>query len=411
MKYKNKDLNLDTSKTNRLLYPFFIVLVFFPWVSFNVNTLDTQPWIFIFGSIFIWLFIKSQKDILTLLILFILPIISQLVAILFGSDFDLVLFIRGFASYAIFAYVYIIQKNNLNLYSDFYKYIFVINLLYLFVGVVQLIVSPLFFDWIVTGRTSVSRGVSSLSVEPTAFGLFLLILSIIHLLSMNSHNRKKVLFIVFFNAIFILFVAQSTTASLYLLIGSMMLIFSKSNMMRKIFIFISGISGVLYIIYYGNSRIAVIFKAISNGDFFNTFLLDQSVHDRIMATIYPFISIYENLFIPGGFYLSSSLKPVDMSWIDSSFGYFHTGDKIMSLWGGVVAETGVVGFLVLLFAMVVLIRKIMVLPKSMRNKYYLVIAFLFLLGFSSISISLAPIPFVIALMISKINRGVTHVQK
>ena len=130
-----------------------------------------------------------------------------------------------------------------------------------------------------------------------------------------------------------------------------------------------------------------------------------------MATIYPFISTFENLLMPGGFYLSSSLKPVDMSWIDPSFGYFHTGDKVMSLWGGLVAETGIVGFLLLLFAMVLLIRKIMMLPKSMRNEYYLIIAFLFLLGFSSITISLAPIPFVISLMISKINRSIAHLQK
>lgn len=403
--------NLNFSKISTLLYLLFIVLVFFPWVSFRINSMDTQPWIFIFGSIFVWIFIKYQKDLSLLLFFFLLPVMSQFIAILFGSDFDLTLFLRGFAAYSIFAYVYIVQKNNLSLYPNFYKLIFIINLLYLFVGIIQLMISPLFFDWIVVGRTSESRGVSSLSPEPTAFGLFLLILSVIHLVSIDRYNKKKIYFILFINVVCILFIAQSTTASLYLLLAIIMLFFSRINIMAKFFISISGILGILYLMLYGNSRISVIFTAIIDGDFFNTFLSDESIFDRVMATIYPFVSFYENLFIPGGFYLSSSLKSVDMLWIDSSLGYYHAGNKIMSLWGGVIAETGVIGFFMLFFIIIILVRKIKLLPRVMRMEYYLYFIFLFLLGFSSISISLAPIPFVVALIISKIDRSIKYVQK
>jgi hypothetical protein len=401
--------NLNFNKISTLLYLFFIVLVFFPWVSFRTNSMDTQPWIFIFGSMFIWIFIKHQKDFSLLLFFLLLPIISQFIAILFGSDFDLTLFLRGFAAYSIFIYVYIIQKNNLSLYSNFYKLIFIINLLYLFVGIVQLMVSPLFFDWIVVGRMSESRGVSSLSPEPTSFGLFLLILSVVHLVSINRYNKKKVLFIIFLNVVFILFIAQSTTASLYLLVAIVMLTFSRVNIIITLLMSISGGAGILYLLLYGDSRISTIFTSIINGEFFNSFLLDESIFDRIMATIYPFVSFYENLFIPGGFYLSSSLRPVDMSWIDSSLGYYHTGDKIMSLWGGVIAETGIIGFFMLFFIIIILVRKIKLLPKMMRMEYYFIFIFIFLLGFSSISLSLAPIPFVVALIISKIDRSIKYV--
>ena len=412
---RRREITKEFSKSRLLLYLMFIILVFFPWVSFGLNSFDVQPWILFFGLAIVLIFIKRQGDLLFLLVVISLPIVSQLIAVLFGSDIDFMLFQRGVASYIIFACVYIIQRNSLNLYPVFYKYIFLINLFYLVVGFIQITFPEISFDWAVHGRTtgvSGDRGVYSLSVEPTAFGLFLLILSVIHLVSIDQSNRKKVYFIVALNALAILFLAQSSTAAIYMLLGVILLGFSGLSVKDILFIwFLTFFMGITYIASHEDSRLLLIFSNFLSGDFLEVFLLDESAFDRIMATIHPLIASYKNLFMPGGFYLVSSLESIDISWIDSSLQSYHAGNKIMSLWGGLIAETGFFGILLLFIVTITLIHRVNLLTKIKRRKYYLLFLFLFLLGFSSVGISLSVVPFTLALIISKIEKDIEYVQK
>ena len=343
-------MNLTTSK-----YYIFLLIVFFPFISFGTNDMDTQPWILIFALIFYKDFISSKKFVKTFLFIIFTILVIQIFTLFISLNTNLFYLFRGLSGYLIFLIIYHYQiKNYKKYYNNYENIIFKINYIYIFVALLQTLISPFITKFLVNARTSEARGVSSLTPEPTMFGIFLIFFCLLYTLIINDGNKKKITYLFVINLLAILLIAKSATASIYVLVGLFLwyLINIKSI---KLFINIIILLPILYLAYFSfissyleQTRLSYIFNLLFNGDFFILLTNDKSIQDRILANIYPFKASYNNFFLPGGFNLELTLKSIDIKLFDTYFYNFHTGSRIMSLWGSLIAELGILFIIIFL---------------------------------------------------------------
>ena len=153
----------------------FITLffIFFPWLSFGLNDLDTQPWPIITNSLFILTY--SGKKIKKFIVVgyVILTMIFLIIFLDFKGES-----IRGFFTYLMFFstlhVLYIVFKR---FSSYFYSLVPKFNLLWLIAGAAQLFFGKNVLSFLVAVRTSEDRGVTGLAPEPTHYAFFLLFIS------------------------------------------------------------------------------------------------------------------------------------------------------------------------------------------------------------------------------------------
>lgn len=385
-------------------YAIFLILVFFPYVSFGTNQMDTQPWVLLFAIIFYKDFLLSRRSLRIISFFIILILTAQIIA-LFGSfKIELEYLLRGVSSYIIFAIVYYYQQKSLN--SNFVKYqniIFKINYFYIIIAVLQTIISPNISRFLViSSRTSETRGVTSLTPEPTMFGILLIFFCLIYLVIMNDSNRKAIRPLILLNLLSILVLAKSATASIFLLVG--ILLWYLVNL-RSFKFFISAIIMIpfgyfaftfLINTYLKESRLSNIYNVVLNGDFLILLTRDRSILDRSLANIFPFKASYGNYFLPGGFSLDATLKPLDIKIFDTVIYDYHTGPKIMSLWGSLIAELGVLFILLFLGYSIYLIKNYILVNEQIGRKVLFIFLMIIILGFTSFTISFPLFAFLLA---------------
>jgi hypothetical protein len=384
-------------------YYIFLLLVFFPFISFGTNSMDTQPWILIYALFFHEDFFSSYRNSKIILGFLLLLFVLQFFVFLIYFKIDFFYFTRGISGYLIFLMIYFFQKKNL--YTNFIqkqRLIFIINYVYLFVAIGQIIISPFITENFVNVRTSDSRGVTSLTPEPTMFGIFLIFLSLIYTIIWNTSNKNKIVQLIILNSISILFLAKSSTASLYLIIGIIFWIFINIKAFKILFYSIVIFPFAYFIFFFyitsylGNARIGYIFNSIFSGDILILLGKDKSIQDRILANIFPFKASYNNYFIPGGFNLELTLKAIDINFLDLTFTKFHTGSRIMSLWGSSIAELGFLFILIFIGYSYYLFKDFRSLNMIVRKKIVFIYFMIVLLGFTSFTISFPLLAFILA---------------
>lgn len=329
----------------------FMLAVLFPWVSFRMNSMDTQPWAFLLSVLFILLClnIKFNKNVLCV---FLLPFFASF--LFFGGvDKDLNLSLRGFFSYLFFAFVYLGSYFYIKNYSFPVNIVFISNYLYLLIGVVQVVFGDKVVEFIAPIRTTESRGVTSLAVEPTNFGLVLLLFSWFYLIFSNYKlvGWFKVTF--FVNLIAILFLAQSSMVMCFIVLGMIFVFIYKVKVFYIFFyfLFFYFLSG-LFLHYFSESRISQLFVSFNDLGVLELIVKDASLNFRVSSFVFPYRGFLENGFMPGGFVSFNSIASVFMQ---ESGGFFWYGEhvKIMSFTGALVYELGLVGiffvFLYLIF--------------------------------------------------------------
>mgnify|MGYP000067623990 CR=1 FL=1 len=390
-------------------YKIFLTLIFFQYVSFGLNSLDTQLWILIFGIINFKSLITTGKNKVYFSIILFLPIFVQYIAFLYTFDFDLFSFIRGLTSFLIFVIIFNYQSNNFQLFIKNYKYFIVLNIIFILIGFIQLVTNPNIFNFLLTPRTSISRGVTSLTPEPTAFGIMLVFLILIELLFLNIANRKFTIFIIILNIITILFIAKSATATLYLILSLFIWALISYKFKFKYFIYFLFI--LLFLIYinqnlyliFGDTRIFKILNNINTNDLIKIILNDTSVFDRIMATIFGFKASLNNFFIPGGFYLEKTLNPINIVLFETYITNYHPGSKLMSLWGSLIASYGFISFIFIFFIFHKIFRNINKISLLYRKRIIFITIMIFFLGFTSITISYSFLGFIISIIFTFIE--------
>jgi hypothetical protein len=391
-------------------YKLFLFLVFYPYISFHLNNLDSQPWLIFFGLFFFNTIFLTKSNFKLFIIFLFVPFISQLVALIYSYKFDFISFIRGLSSYLIFGFVFIYQFNNPNIFKKSFNYLFILNISYVIIGLIQILFSPDIFNWLVTVRTSASRGVTGLTPEPTAFGISFLFLILVNLLMLSNGNKSKVFFLITINVLSIIFIAKSTTALFYLLFAFILWLFIYIKISLKYFLYVL-ITFIVFLLFLNNlneilpdSRIFSVINQISSNGIFSLILHDTSIFDRVMATIFGFKASFNNYFIPGGYNLTTSLNPINLI-IDNTFiSNYHAGNKLMSLWGALIAESGIIFIFIFLFFSYSFFIRVRKQQPDFKKRYIYIYFMLLGLGFSSISLSFPFIAFVISTIFANLNQ-------
>ena len=390
------------SLTNNVARLFFIFALF-PFVSFGTNSMDSQPhYIFLAFLTFI-LFTFSGLVFRKALHLIIILMIILLTLFLSTNHIDFV-FIRGVASYSAFFITLIVSIIYYKKYGIPTKIIVGANIVYILAGLMQKFIGPHVLNFLVVPNSfpDPSRGVISLTPEPTFFGIVLFFFGMISFIMYDYKPTFKITLLIIANFLSIIFLAKSSMVIVFLLVSVFIYLLRNYKSKRIIIQSTYAIILILILTYifshiYPESRILNLGSMIFNldGGLFDrlsaVIFWDASVNDRLLNVIFPYYGFVFNYALPGG--LSSYYE---MSIILSNYfdGYFWAGlgsNKILSFVGSFIYELGIVGFLFFIYIYSFL------RDKSNPNRAYELLL-LFILLHSAIAIAFSIIPILLAIM-------------
>lgn len=331
-----------------LVKNFFVyIFIFFctiPWVSFQTNGWDSQPWPFIFSLIVLLMMYKEKFkffDLVWLLIPFFCFSIVFLNLEVINSDV-----VRSVLNYFFFFVVLfslIIIKDSGVCYIDI---IYKVNIIYLFVSIFQFLFDPYIFDFIVSVRTTEQRGVTSLTPEPTYFGMYLLLTSMMYLFYYNYNLPVKINRLLKINVFFIVFISLSSMAIMYLIIGFLLVFFARTDIKRIInFMLFSFFIILLFKLILNESRVFDIFSLVSNVGILDVVHHDASINDRVSNIVIPLYASFKNGFLPYGFGVFSEHYNFFVEHFDGFF-WYGSGFKIQSFINNFVFELGFFSFII-----------------------------------------------------------------
>ena len=292
---------------NRLAYIFGQFFIISSLISFfGIPQFDSQPFPVFFALLFLSLIYVNDK--------FFFPqkeIIYSFTFIFFGCLFAIIadktvniITIRAVAGYlSIFIY-YLAYDHYLRYFNFPLKFLKWSILFWILIGILQLI-DPLIVSHFVASRGGLGRGVSSLSPEPTHFGIFLFFSSWIILVYKNYllDRNNLIIYILAFSSI--LFLAQSSMTLLFIFIATFFyciyLLLRKRFMHILLLLYFLSLTLILSIVFLSpdNRILNFIYTISTNGYLF--FLNDESAQSRLFDIIFPLVGLFKNYFSPGGF--------------------------------------------------------------------------------------------------------------
>lgn len=348
--------------------------------------MDSQPFYFIFACVYLFLSLDKRVPKILYLV-FLVPLISFFVGLLTieGVNF---LFVRGLLGYLFFATAIFSFYTYTKEFGFPSRILTAVNVVYLSVAVVQVIVGPDIFSSIAPVRTSDERGVTSLAVEPTFFGIVLIFLSWLHLLSANYKPTRFVLFLVILNIFSILLLAKSSMAFLMILVALGFFLVFKLNLKRLLTLGAIALLIPLVISQYlEGSRLYSLSEKILTDGVYTIVKVDASINDRVGNVVVPIVASMQNYLVPMGYDSYSIEAERALELFD---GYFWAGsyEKILSFFGTFVFELGVFGLII--FAV------IWILASNGNKQRHLEVMFLYTILNSAIPIAFPLVGFVIA---------------
>ncbi len=331
----------------------FVFFCFFPYVSLLGLNTTTQPNA-LFFALFPIVFIRSRKLPVELFLFGIVLCFATF--FLMTSNFSF-LFFRDWANYlslvvvSLGAYKFLRYINGLP-----YKFFYLVVTVWFLVGMIQTLLFPEFLSFLVhnmRGANVAGRGVTSLSGEPTYYGLMLGLFFVVYLIN-NWHKRSRLLgFLILFQMIFL---SKATTVIIIfiLTIGIFIFISMLRFNIKLIFtvsalVITTSIFMVLTIDLYKDLRIYKISQIVL--DHPETILaVDLSVSERVNHVVFPIIGLIEGGGLPRGYgKFSAYLLSKNRSGNYKAF-FSHPltrgSSRILSGHGKVFFEMGGIGLLV-----------------------------------------------------------------
>lgn len=389
----------NNNKSNLFIYWLLLIFCFFPFLNIFRLPTDSQPNALLLSIIILLFNYKQIKERFPVkLILFIFIAFIAFLLLCFSELSIESLF--SFTSYISLLLVPLAVYISLNKLGGIPKNLFLVTIILW--GIVALIQRFIFVDFLSfllyrnSGAGLMGRGVNSLAPEPTYYGSILALFLIIYFI---NYTKKNSIFILGLILVQLIILSLSSTivavifASIlfYVLFQFLQFKISKTVIL-SLLTFILLITFTL--LYFNESieetriySIANIF--INNPDII---LLDESINERVNHALFPLISIYDHYGFPMGF---NRFQNYIISKMDNStFSIFFVNieldhyKKIMSAYGAVFFELGILGFAIpyYLYSM---FRNIL------NNKVYLFSFILLnLLLFTSISLNNSLILFV-----------------
>jgi|GEM_PF-1252407 len=369
---------------------------------FGLSRFDSQPFPFLLAIVFLMFRTFITKGNLKSPVLFLLIGILSFVGVFIGTFVEFrvnMLFIRGVINYASIFILMMAFYEYIKAYGFPLKILVFMNILWLLVGVLQLAV-PDIVNAFVQNRTSIGRGVTSLSPEPSSFGMHLFFMSWMYLLVTDYKPPRWLLFLVVINVISIFFLAISAITIVFLMVTVLFYLafnFRSLFTFKRLLLVIAGFIIFIFVIFtvLKGSRMEQLFYALLNADIDIVLESDRSVNSRLAHQVLPVYLFFSNLGFPMGLQtFVSSVAELDVSIREALWGNI-TNDKIMSWNATLIYELGVFSILIWVFLYTFLMD-------GTINRFG-ELSLLFVLLFSSIpqSYPLIPMIFVIMYMTNK----------
>ena len=343
---------------NRLFVSIFFIFALFPFVSFGLNTWDTQPYFIIFGAVSGLLFISSGAVFYKSAHLIIISIFILLTLTLVTNTYDFIFF-RGLFSYLAFFVTLIVsiilfQRNGVPI-----KLIVYSNIIYILVAITQALSGDFkndIFSFLVLSNSFAdgSRGVIGLTPEPTIFAILMFFMTWIYLIIYDYKPPSKIKILIALNLMTILFLAKSSMVYVYFITAAFF--YLAANLQnKKVIIIIIGIS--IFFIASFNFMMAALpesrFVHLStiaaglDGNILERIIVminfDASINDRVLNVVFPYLGFLYNYGLPGGLHNFFSVSKALVGLTD---GYFWAGlgsNKILSFVGAFIFELGILG--------------------------------------------------------------------
>ncbi|WP_187411280.1 hypothetical protein [Saccharophagus sp. K07] len=302
--------------------------------------LDTQPYYLILSFLVFILYhqTKFDKCMAALLLVLVSGVPLYILAIWEANIRSFIIYISifplVFSMYRIFLY-------------DGWKERYVMCFVFLYFGaaILQIIYGKDLFGGILQSRTTENRGVSSLANEPTLYALMCLLVGLICHISRFPKRTKIIIYVLLL--LQIVFLARSSMALLVLVFWLFMYVLIVNPISAFYFLVVgAGIAWVVIGILPEDSRIFSLFRIILDSPLF-LIQKDASVNERIAHLVLPVYASFDNYLFPQGFSSFSNVLGRRDELFGGVFFWGPNTNKIMSGFGAVLWEMGVVGLAVL----------------------------------------------------------------
>lgn len=367
----------------------FFFMSLFPWVSFGTNDMDSQPWALMLALVFLFTSIHTPINSKFLLLLVFIPAVIA-VGLWDRRQFDFP-FYRAIFSYGSVPFLTIAYYVYVKTYGFPLQLVKAANVVYLVVAGLQQLLGPGIIGELAELRTSADRGMPSLAAEPTYFGILLVFFAWIISVSTGYRPRGANLLLVAVNTVFLIFVAKSSMAILFLGVAIGLVVLYR---IRPALYFGIALSAVALVVGYGvflqETRIGTLVRIVQAGGLRELVMSDASINVRVAHLVIPWYEAISSLFVPHGFSAFSQAFYGSKTWHGGLFWYGGDANIIMSYAGAFVFELGLVGLVYLgcLFSLA--------FEASRRRIFEL--AFLFVLVNSAIPVAFPLIPLVVVLL-------------
>lgn len=383
-----------------MLFVFFCLC---PYLRILPLHLDAQPNALIFSVIIIALLGKHTLTKECAWLLFVL-IAATAIMILSNPNALGLLILTNYISLFCISYAAYLALKRLN--GIPYRLFTAIVCLWFVVGLIQTVISPSFLGFL-TLRGSMSsasngRGVTSLAVEPTFYGMISILMMIINYLNFRQYKHYKPLFLCLLAQ---LIMSKSTTCIMALAIAFSLyslycIVTRKNGIVYLALLIITGIAiyhAAHFYAYNNNTRLARVVQVLleSPGSFL---FMDFSINNRFMHAFFPIKGFFDNFGLPHGLghfntYLLQQQKSPEWGYLLQ----YHVSQeyKINTSIGGGIFELGFFG-LPIYYVIIHCLKKI-------KRKYNIKVAFcgfvLFCMMLNSMNFNQAILPFLIGNLI------------
>lgn len=326
----------------RLFGVLYSSAVLLPWVSFGTNQMDSQLWSLLLGVVFIILSVKEPISLRVYSVLMIFPVVV-LVGLIW-EDAVTFYFMRALAVYASFAVNFIAVYILLQRYGPPVKTVIAFNLVYLAVGILQIVFTPEIVGAVVNVRTTADRGVTSLAAEPTYFGLFLFFVSWWYLVVSNYSPKVWVRVLLIINFVAMVFLARSSMAVVFVMVASAVWLLYKLKFRYVVVVcFFAGFAGFFVFFALEDTRIYSLLTRVFELGIVGVVSADASINSRVADVVLPLHGFVNNVFLPGGFTSYHEVSRELRDYYQGFFWWAGGGNIIKSFIGSLVFELGLFG--------------------------------------------------------------------
>ena len=312
--------------------------------------LDTKPYAFFF--IVLALICEGRLSIsIKAITLLLIALAGSFLVLLQTESTNAMVFLRGIYNFASVPLIYMWAWNAVPKLAHMGLILRVSVTIWFFGGVAQAFFSNLFIAPSM-GRTTLERGVTAFSPEPTFYALTLLLMMFL-VLEFHSWNFRKVRLELFFSGIGILFLAKSS-AVLAILIPILFFWVLRRVLLADLFRGVNAAPlalmaiGVSIVIlspqFFDNSRVKNLFELLIDSDgVFSELMADASINARAQAVAFSHLGAAYNLFLPQGLHSYAEFSESMSRNLGHIFWYAGGGDKISSWTGEWVFHMGAIG--------------------------------------------------------------------